>query len=153
VKGKLDYQIEKAELEDMAEILQLQYEAYRSEAMLYDDFAIPPLTQTLEQSIEDYHTNTILKAVQNGKILGSVRAYAKQDTAYIGKLMVLPSYQGQGIGKALMREIENEFSGKKYELFTGEKSKKNLVLYERLGYVRSKEIEIKPGLTYIYLTK
>ncbi len=35
-------------IEDAPDILTLQHLAYQTEAVLYSDFAIPPLTQTLE---------------------------------------------------------------------------------------------------------
>ena len=40
--------ITKALYSDLEEILALQKLAYQSEAELYDDYTIPPLTQSLE---------------------------------------------------------------------------------------------------------
>ncbi len=45
-------QILKAQLEDLYSILQLQYVAYQSAALLYNNFTIHPLTQTLDELIE-----------------------------------------------------------------------------------------------------
>ena len=42
-------QIEKAEYNDLTEILNLQYLAYQSEADLFGTRDIPPLKQTLEE--------------------------------------------------------------------------------------------------------
>jgi len=145
--------IEKAEKADADEILRVQYAAYQSEAELYNNYSIQPLTQTAEQIIEEFNNGVVLKAVKNGRIIGSVRAYEKENTVYIGKLIVLPEYQNQGIGKSLLRAIEDEFHGKRYELFTGEKSEKNLKLYEKCGYTRFKKEKIAPELVYVYLEK
>jgi len=145
--------ITKAQKEDAAEILRLQYAAYQSEAILYNDFSIQPLKQTLEQSIEEFQESIVLKAVNDGKIIGSVRAYEKGDTAFIGKLMVLPGYRDMGLGKRLLQSIENEFQVKRYELYTGAKSKKNLALYEKNGYARFKTEEAAPGLAFVYMEK
>ena len=145
--------ITKAECHDLSDILKLQYEAYQSEAVLYNDFSIQPLMQTLEQIVQEHRGSTFLKAVDDGKIIGSVRAHAKLDTVYINKLIVLPAYQNRGLGKRLLRAIEQEFPGKRYELFTGAKSAKNLTLYEKSGYVRYKEEQKSPGLVLIYLEK
>ena len=49
--------IQHAELRDAAEILALQKIAYRSEAAIYDDDAIPPLTQTLAEMEADLQNN------------------------------------------------------------------------------------------------
>jgi len=149
----LEYKILKAAESDAALILRLQYDAYQSEAILYNDFSIPPLTQTLERILEEFRGGVVLKAVLDDEIIGSVRGYEKQDTAYIGKLIVSPRYQNQGIGKRLLQAIENEFDGKRYELFTGIKSEKNLRLYEKCGYVRFKTEEAANGPTFVYLEK
>jgi GNAT superfamily N-acetyltransferase len=125
-----ELKITHAEISDMEEILNLQYSAYQSEALIHGDFTIQPLVQTLGESIAEYHESIVLKAVRNSKIIGSVRAYAKGDTAYIGKLMVYPAYQGGGLGKHLLTAIEQEFPHKRYELFTSGKSDRNLHLYE-----------------------
>ncbi len=42
-------QISKASVKDVVEILELQKNAYLSEAKVYDDFTIQPLHQTIEE--------------------------------------------------------------------------------------------------------
>lgn len=123
-----------AKVGDAAKILSIQKLAYRSEAELYGDFNIEPLKQTVgdvEKAFEDY---LILIYIEDGELVGSVRAYQKDETCYIGKLMVHPDFQNKGIGKALMNEIERQFNVVRFELFTGSKSEKNISFYEKLGY-------------------
>jgi ribosomal protein S18 acetylase RimI-like enzyme len=88
-------------------------------------------------------------------IVGSVRAYQKDDTCYIGRLVVLPEYQNQGIGKALMREIENQYKNmvKRYALFTGESDPRNRYLYDQLGYKPYKTKKLDDEITMVYLEK
>jgi len=148
-----EYSITKARAEDAAAILSLQYAAYQSEALLYNDFSIQPLTQTLAQALAEFQDSVVLKAVLDGRIIGSVRARQAGDTVYIGKLMVLPEYQNQGLGKQLLQSIENEFPGHRFELFTGAKSEKNLALYEKCGYTRFKVKETPSELDFVYLEK
>ena len=138
---------------DAAEILRLQYAAYQSEAELNNDFTIQPLTQTLGELIAEYQKGVVLKAVQDGEIIGSVRAYADGDTVYIGKLIVDPSHQGKGLGKRLLTAIENTLTGKRFELFTSGKSERNLHLYEKAGYTRFKEETSTSGITFVYFEK
>ena len=145
--------IQKAGLEDMEAVLRLQYAAYQSEAQLHGDFTIQPLRQTLEETVEEYHKSVILKAVQDGEIIGSVRAHADEHTAYIGKLMVHPDHQGQGLGKRLLAAIEQAFPGKRYELFTSCKSDRNLYIYEAAGYTRFREETDPAGIRFVYLEK
>ena len=145
--------ITKAQLEDLDAILKLQYAAYQSEAEIYNDFTIQPLTQTLDELIEEFHKGVILKAVQNGETIGSVRAYADGDTVYIGKLIVRPDCQGKGLGKRLLAAIEGKLHRKRFELFTGCKSGNNLRLYEKAGYTRFKEETNEAGIQFVYLEK
>ena len=136
------------------EILKLQQLAYQSEAELCNDFQIPPLTQTLEGIRKDYQTQTILKVVLDKKIIGSVRAYLEGDTCYIGRVIVHPDHQNQGIGKVLMKKIEKEFSKcNKYSLFTGKKSLRNIHFYSSLGYEMTKEEYVNDNLTLLFLKK
>lgn len=145
--------IEKAELKDLAEILSLQKLAYISEAEICNDYSIPPLVQTLESSKEDYKNQLILKAVIDGKIVGSVRAYENEGTSYIGRLFVHPEYQNRGIGTQLMKSIEDEFrESQRFELFTSKKSIKNIYLYSKLGYKIFREEQVNE-ITMVYMEK
>jgi len=145
----------KAEFSDLEEILQLQKLAYKSEAELYNDFNIPPLVQTLKEVEEEFENHVFLKVVENEKIIGSVRALLIElKTCYIGKLIVHPDFQNQGIGTNLMMEIENIFNGcERFELITGHKSTKNLKLYEKLGYKEFKTEKLTENLNLAYLEK
>ena len=54
------------------------------------------------------------------------------DVCHVGKLVVHPGYQNQGIGKALMYEIEKYFPAcRKLVVFTGEETPNTLHLYEK----------------------
>ncbi len=124
-----------ATIADAPEILSLQKLSYLSEAQIYDDYDIPPLTQTLGELKADFEHKSILKAIRDGRIVGSVNGFTKDDRCFIGRLMVHPEYQGRGIGSMLMEAIENRFADvSSWELFTGEMSVRNIRLYERLGY-------------------
>jgi len=146
--------IEKAQKEDLKEILELQHLAYQSEAKLFGDMDIPPLKQTIEEVDEEFEKGTFLKVVDDsGAIIGSVRACEENGTIYIGKLMVHPKMQKQGIGTQLLLAMENEFPNHRYELFTSTKSISNIRLYERLGYKIFKEEAVSEELQFVYLEK
>lgn len=145
--------ISKAGAEDLKEILDLQYLAYQSEAALFNNKDIPPLKETLEELTEEYNNGLILKMTEGDKIIGSVRAYEKRRTAYIGKLFVHPDYRNRGYGSMLLRAIEKFFFECRLELFTSTKSVDNIRLYESLGYRRFKEEKIDDELTFVYLAK
>jgi len=143
----------KAQIDDMKAILRLQYAAYQSEAVILNDFTIQPLVQTLDETIAEYHRGVVLKAERDFIIIGSVRAREENGTAYIGKLMVHPDYQGNGLGKRLLKAIEEEFPGKRYELFTSCKSDRNLHMYIDAGYKPFREYTDKAGIRFVYLEK
>ena len=146
--------IKKAEQKDLKEILALQYLAYQSEAKLFGSMDIPPLKQTIEEVYDEYEKGTVLKAVDGaGTIIGSVRAYRENETVYIGKLMVHPSMQNQGLGTKLLLAMEQEYPNQRYELFTSTKSISNIRLYERLGYKIFKEESVSEELQFVYLEK
>jgi phosphoribosylanthranilate isomerase len=153
VRAMKSYSIQKAEMDDLEEILALQKLAYQSEAKLNDDFSIPPLTQTLEEIRAEFGQSLFLKLTQDEQIIGSVRAYEKDGTCYIGKLIVHPEYQNQGIGSRLMREIESSFNCKRFELFTSQRSGRNLYLYVKLGYRKFKQVALNEKVTLIFLEK
>ena len=146
--------IEKADKKDLNDILVLQYLAYQSEAEICNNPNIPPLTQTIEEVKAEFEKGTFLKAVdENGNIVASVRAVSENGTLFVGKLIVHPDLQGQGIGTKLLSEIERVCPSKRYELFTSAKSERNIKLYERLGYIKYKERNLSDGLKLIYLAK
>src|SRR5689334_11008628 len=124
-----------AEPNDCDEIIQLQKLAYQTEAQIYQNWSLPPLTQTPEDLRKEFPNLLILKAVQEEKIIGSVRAQLITDICHIGRLIVHPDFQKQGIGTELLRRIEQEFSTvSAYELFTGSKSHANIRFYLANGY-------------------
>ena len=146
--------IERATISDAEGILALQKLAYRSEAEIYNDFNIPPMVQTLESIEKDFENQVFLKALIDGRIMGSVRAYSKEGICYIGRLIVHPDFQNQGIGTNLMNKIEKIFGTcQRFELFTGDKSERNLYLYQKLGYKLFKTANITDQTTIVYLEK
>ena len=139
---------------DLPEVLNLQKFAYKEEAEIYGDYSIPPLTQTLEQLEEEFSKKTILVAEINNIIVGSVRAEAISGTCHIRRLIVSPDFQNQGIGTRLLAEIEKKFrSSIRYELFTGQKSEKNIYLYQKLGYCIFKSEKMSDKVNVVYLEK
>lgn len=146
-------EIAEAVKNDLSEILALQKLAYQSEARIYNDFCIPPLVQTLPELEAEAESTVLLKAVESGRIIGSVRAYEKDGACCIGRLIVHPERQNRGIGAKLLTAAEKCFEGMRYELFTGHLSEKNLAFYEKHGYKRYKTEMVTDGLQFIYLEK
>lgn len=129
---------------DAENILKLQYLAYQSEAELYGDYSIEPLTQTLDALRAELAEGTVLVARLGPEVVGSVRGVVDPDgTARIAKLIVHPRMQRHGLGGRLLRAIEQRLaegaqarSVARFRLFTGHRSEVNLRLYRKLGYAQ-----------------
>jgi len=149
-----DVVITEAGIEDLPEILALQKSAYLSEAELCRDFTIQPLQQTMDDIIREFSSGLFLKAEQEGRIVGSVRASEDGETCYIGKLIVDPELQNKGIGTLLLESIENTFFHlNRYELYTGHKSQRNIHFYRKRGYSELMKKPVSEKLTLVYLEK
>lgn len=147
--------IETARIEDAPAILALQKMAYQGEAELYDDYSIQPLTQTLDEVFSEFQTHTVFKAMVGSNLVGSVRTEVVGKTCYVKKLIVSPFVQNHGVGTSLMRFIEGHYGGgvNRYELFTGFRSRKNLHLYEKLGYREFRRERANDKLVFVFMEK
>jgi GNAT superfamily N-acetyltransferase len=143
-----------ARVRDAETLLKLQYLCYQTQAALYNDYTLPPLTQSLTDILSEYDTHCILVARLGEEVVGSVRGQLREDTCHIRRLMVHPRMQGHGLGTKLMYAIEDHFcSATRYELFTGYRSERNLHLYHKLGYTRFREETISPQRRHVFLEK
>ena len=148
--------IERAGVADAGEILTVQRAAYLTEAQLYGDPFIQPLVESLDQLRTLLKGDTIiLKATREGRLVGSVRATVQEQTCLIGRLVVVPDLQGEGIGTRLMEAVETEVAGSvtSLVLFTGHLSAGNLKLYKRLGYVEYRRERVSDQLVLVHLRK
>lgn len=143
-----------ADTGDAGSILALQKVAYQSEAQLYRDWSIPPLTQTLPALVEEFSAAIVLKAMCGDMIVGSVRATIAAGVCHIGRLIVHPDFQRKGIGTRLLSAIEAQFpAAAKYELFTGSLSGANIRLYRRHGYAIQREEVLSETVTLVFMEK
>lgn len=139
---------------DAEAILALQKLAYQSEARLYNDWTLAPLTQTMDSLLGDFASSVVLKATSGDRIVGSVRARQNGDTCAIARLFVHPDLQRQGVGSELLRSIEARFrEAARFELFTGSRSEGNIRLYQRHGYAITRTQKVSPTLSLVVLEK
>ena len=146
--------------QDLPEVLAVQKAAFAAEAQLVSNWKIPPLTQTIDELAEDWRKGIMLKAVnEDGMIVGTVRGHVAPDGFYIGKLAVLPPWQGRGCGSALLEAIIAQARAipctlpcsKRMVLFTSAKSERNLRLYERFGFRPFNKSTTANGVALIWL--
>ncbi|MEU2118263.1 GNAT family N-acetyltransferase [Streptomyces sp. NPDC016459] len=162
----LSVTISAADARDAEHILKLQYLCYQSEAELYGDWSIEPLTQSLDELRAELDEGYGLVARLGDEVVASVRARLDEDgTVRIAKLIVHPRMRRHGLGGRLLDGIERRFAGgadaaaqpepsaKRFQLFTGHRSEGNLRLYRRKGYAQVATREVGPRLTLVTLEK
>jgi ribosomal protein S18 acetylase RimI-like enzyme len=138
------------------ELLTLRRAAFVSEAQLYDDPHIPPLTQTLDELVEDLGDENVitLGAWIGHRLVGSIRVLLEGKKATLGRLAVAPDLQGMGIGTEMLLAVVPHLSEGIEEIwvFTGRDSVQNLALYAKHGYEHEYD-QTAGDLTYAYLRK
>ncbi|MGW0736501.1 GNAT family N-acetyltransferase [Streptomyces sp. NPDC002851] len=150
--------ISAASEQDAEQILKLQYLCYQSEAQLYGDWSIEPLTQTLDSLRAEMADGCVLVARLGDEVVASVRGSVDTEgTALIGKLIVHPRMQRHGLGGRLLVAIEARLGAaagvRHFQLFSGHRSENNLQLYRKHGYVPVATEQVSPALTVITLAK
>ncbi len=113
--------------------------------MFQHDFFCRPVLFTCGIFEKKGSTGVVLKKINQGKI----KIVEKQDLNQILELQYRAFY-----GQALIY-IENLYSNtvKKYRLFTGHKSDRNLHLYKKLGYKESKTEWLAEDYALVYMEK
>lgn len=119
---------------DAAEVLVLQRCCWVGEAIANNDLTIPALRETPDQVQTWMADAWVLR--EGGRLIGAVRATLDGDTWKIGRLMVAPDRQGEGLGGMLLRHAERHAPAGAawFELFTGAASFGNLDRYRHAGY-------------------
>lgn len=141
-------------MSEAEQLLKLQYLCFQSQAAIYDDWSMPPLTQTLGELLAEYDAKTVLAARLGEEVVGSVRAGMEDGVCHVDRLVVHPRLRGHGLGTRLMGEIEGRFpDAERFELFTGHKSEANLRLYRGLGYEAHREEVESSKVTLVHMRK
>lgn len=149
-----EIQIEGASIHDAEEILELQKAAFLGQAQIYNNFRLPPLVQTIESIKLEFSSKTFLKAILGNQIIASVKFKSSGDVVHIDRLIVHPAFQNQGVGTYLMRSLEDSFpNGVVFQLFTGEKSSRNVHLYTKLGFQVIRKETTDQGIVLVHMEK
>lgn len=118
---------------DFEAILKVQQAAFGEYAQIYQVSGWT--TETLESLKADAKEKRIFVAEREGTVVGSVRFWTVGGVCVIRLLSVNPTYQRQGIGKALLREIEQVTTdAHKFFACTMLRTAKNIQLFLSLGY-------------------
>lgn len=146
--------IDIATIEDLPEILNLQLLAFQPVAETLDWYDAPNLHETLAQARKVFLNYTTLKLMTDeGYLIGSVRGKVENGSLYIGRLMVLPEFQGKGFGSRLIQQIEACLPHNRAWLNTCEQLRGNVRLYKRLGFIPFGHERINDHLTRVFMEK
>jgi len=127
--------IEIATIQDVPEILDLQYKAFRPVAESLNWLDAPTLTETVEHARGEFLKYTTLKMLSDdGKIIGTVRGRVDDGSLFIGRLMVLPEFQKNGYGRILLHEIQSFLPHNRAWLDTSGDVPQTVSFYEREGF-------------------
>lgn len=148
--------IERAVPSDAPELLTLQRACWVQEALANPGVHIPALHESLDDVrawMDEWDTYVVRRA---GRLVAAVRGRldGDDDSAWdIGRIMVAPDLQGQGLGKALLEHIEAVAPARatSYVLFTGAGSERNLRMYKKAGFRLRPDLPTPPGA--VVLTK
>lgn len=130
-------EISSATIADLPEIFILQKCAFQSEGELTGNFSIQPLIQTFDELTAEFACGFALKASfvrDPSRIIGSIRGHISDGALHVGKLIVHPDFQNQGLGARLLSEIERFHPCSRTLLFTAALNVKNQNLYKKQGY-------------------
>lgn len=126
--------IRRATEKDFPGILQVQAEAFGEYHGTYEVTAWTK--ETLENITLNSLDKVILVAEWENTLVGSVRYGVAGGVCVIRLLSVSPGYQGRGIGKALMQEIERMGTeAHKFYVCTMLRTSRNITLFLNLGYL------------------
>jgi len=138
---------------DAGEVLTVQRAAFVSEALIYRDPDMAPLTQTLEELEAELRDADGWVARVDGRLVGAIRTRESDGILLVGRISIAPDMQGEGIGRRLLEAAERASAAREAELFTGSLSTANIRLYERCGYVESERIDHGDGTAQVFLRK
>ncbi|MFI5590855.1 GNAT family N-acetyltransferase [Amycolatopsis sp. NPDC051758] len=122
--------------EDCPELLVLQRCCWVQEAVLNNTLDIPALHETLEDLRDWTKTWSVWVLRQEHRLVGAVRARLDGDCWEVGRLMVAPDLAGRGLGRRLLAHAEAHAPAdvRRFALFTGARSTRNITMYQRAGY-------------------
>ncbi len=131
---------------DAEAILKLTRDAY---AKWVPIIGREPLPMTADY-IEALKTHRFDLILANGVLIALIETIAAPNHLLIENLAVSQAWQGRGLGRQLVQQVETlaSDSGRfKIRLYTNKKFIENLAFYKSLGYTITREEEFRGGIT------
>ena len=113
------------------EIVKLEDVLHLYQAVGWTNYTNKP--QMLEQSLS--HSLVIYLALDGDAVVGLIRLVGDGfSSVFVQDLIVLPSYQRQGIGRSLMKEALEDYKDAYQVQLVTEQTEKNLGFYRFMGF-------------------
>ena len=113
------------------EIVKLEDVLHLYQAVGWTNYTNQP--QMLEQALS--HSLVIYVALNGDAVVGLIRLVGDGfSSVFVQDLIVLPSYQRQGIGRALMKEALEDYKDAYQVQLVTEQTEKNVGFYRSLGF-------------------
>ncbi len=113
------------------EIVKLEDVLHLYQAVGWTNYTNQP--QMLEQALP--HSLVVYLAFDGEKIVGLIRLVGDGfSSVFVQDLIVLPSYQRQGIGSSLMKEALEDYKDAYQVQLVTEQTEKNVGFYRSLGF-------------------
>ena len=113
------------------EIVKLEDVFYLYQAVGWTNYTNQP--QMLEQALS--HSLAIYLALDGDAVVGLIRLVGDGfSSVFVQDLIVLPSYQRQGIGSSLMKETLEDFKEAYQVQLATEQTEKNVGFYRSMGF-------------------
>ena len=155
----MEISLQRATLQDAAEIHAMQLCAFKSLLEKYQDLDTNPGNEDIHKVIarikQVYTDYYIIKADDTS--VGAIRIVRLDDgdRCRISPIFILPPYQGLGIAQQVFTEMERRYqpvSG--WELETVLEESRNCYLYEKLGYSKTGRLQrINDRMTLVFYEK
>lgn len=143
---------------DAGEILTLQLACWVAEQRANPGVEIPALLESLEDVRRWLDQWTVIVRRRSGRLIAAARGRVERHGEHagawdVGRLMVAPDLQGQGLGRDMLARIEAAAPAEvsAYVLFTGAGSVDNIRMYKKAGYRLRGPLAGEPGA--VVLTK
>ncbi len=142
VTALADLDVRPAVPADAGELYTLQRACWLQELEVNPGVQIPALHESLDDVrswLGDWHVR-VAREPASGRIVGAVRGRVtgagEQREWDIGRIMVAPDLQGRGLGRELLRLIQELAPPDvtSYVLFTGVGSRRNIAMYKKAGF-------------------
>ena len=98
------------------------------------------------EMLENAYKNSlkIMGAYENEKLLGIIRTVGDGcSIVYIQDILVLPEYQRQGIGKALLNEILEIYTNVYQKVLLTDNTERTISFYKSLGFTMDTDMECR----------